>query len=262
MLELFELSVRYGEKNSRFSLDKVTMSLKNEKAVIVGPNGSGKTTLLKSILGLSPISSGTAKVYGTDVKRISNDIRVSTNIVDVYRLLRLNVEDIIELYSELKNSTPEEPEQMLADFGLKSVRRKKMYQLSAGEQKMICNIMALSFSPGLILLDEPFDNVDQARRLSLASMLNETDGEIILNTHEFDLLNRLADWDMYFMIEGKLFGKFRVSQLKDLYLNKGEIPGGLSFVDTSYGKFSITEKSGEVPIFGARSFDYALDEVA
>lgn len=261
MLQLNELTVNYGKRQSKPVLDRINMSLSSEKVVIVGPNGSGKTTLIKAILGLAPVANGSVKVFGREAINISGETRVSTNLSEVYRLMRLAVHDLIELYSEIKGSHSSGPMQMIHDFGLKGILEKKIYQLSSGEQKMLSNILALSYNPELVLLDEPFDNVDHARRLRLASMLNETRGEILLNTHEFDILSKLENWFLYFMIEGRLFGKFLVSQLKVLYLNRGDIPGNLSVIETSFGKFSITEGSGEVAISGARNLNSLLEEV-
>ena len=45
----------------------------------------------------------------------------------------------------------------------------------------------MSFSPSIILLDEPFDNVDQSRRIKLIRLLKEVKSDILLNTHELNL---------------------------------------------------------------------------
>ncbi|WP_393971780.1 hypothetical protein OXIME_000364 [Oxyplasma meridianum] len=127
---------------------------------------------------------------------------------------------------------------------------------------MVGNILALSFSPLLVILDEPFDNVDQERRHKLLDHLINMKATILLNTHEFDLLPRMSGWSIYFMIEGKLFGKFKADQIKRLYINKGEVEGNIAVMQTSFGKFSITENSGTIPIANVRNFNSIFDEVA
>ena len=62
---------------------------------------------------------------------------------------------------------------LIHDFGLESVLGKKVHEPSTGQQKMFGNIMAVSFSPKLVFLDEPFDNVDEARRGRLIEILKE-----------------------------------------------------------------------------------------
>lgn len=262
MIEFANVSVKYDKRYGKNALENINLKMQHEKVVVVGPNGSGKTTLLKVILGLVQADSGIVSVNGTDVKAIKGEISVSTNLAEVYRIMGSTVGDLIRMYSELKGSDPAVAEEMIHGFGLEATLQKKIHQLSSGEQKMVGNIMSLSFSPSTILMDEPFDNVDQGRRLKLLDMINKSGVDIMINTHEFDLLNRLEDWGLYFIIEGKIFGKFQVSQLKNLYLNKGEIAGSISVIDTSFGKFSITENSGKVPIGSARNLNSMFDEVA
>lgn len=262
MIELKDVKVKYDGRYSRYALENITMKMKNEKIVVVGPNGSGKTTLLKVLMGLVQIESGEAYVNGNDVRTIKGEMGVSTNMAEVYRIMGATVRNLIMIYSELKGSDPAGPEDAVYKFGLETILDKRIHQLSSGEQKMIGNIMSLSFNPSLILMDEPFDNVDQGRRLKLLDMVEKTGAEMIINTHEFDLLNRLNGWGLYFIIEGKLFGKFQVSQLKNLYINRGEISESLAVMDTSFGKFSITENSGSVPIASARNLNSIFEEVA
>ena len=262
MFQLDELCVNYQKGHIRPALEGVTMSLNSEKAVIVGPNGSGKTTLIKTLLGLVQASSGRIRVFGKDPREISGEVRVSTNLIDVYRIMRLSISDLIRMYSEMKGFEPDGPLEMIQSFGLGEILGKKIHETSSGEQKMVSNILALSFSPQLILLDEPFDNVDLPRRLKFSGILNSIDSEILLNTHEFDVLPRLGDWSLYFMIEGRLFGKFRTSQLKDLYINRGNVEGSLSIMETSFGTFSVTEHDGQVPITGAGNLTALLGQVA
>lgn len=262
MIDLKDVTVKYDRRYSRYALEHINMSMKNEKVVVVGPNGSGKTTLLKVLLGLVQVESGVACINGMDVRAIKGEMGVSTNMAEVYRIMGVTVRDMIRIYSGLKGSDPAVPEDTVSKFGLETILDKRIHQLSSGEQKMIGNIMSLSFNPSLILMDEPFDNVDQGRRLKLLDMVEKNGAEMMINTHEFDLLNRLQGWALYFIIEGKLFGKFQVSQLKNLYINRGELSDALAVMDTSFGKFSITENSGSVPIASARNLNSIFEEVA
>ena len=261
MIELENVTVKYSKNQLRNSLENVSFQADNEKIVFVGPNGSGKTTILKTILGLVQITGGVVKVYGKNVNEISNELSVSTNLPETYRLVGGTVRDIVNIYAELRGGKPEEALALIESFNLTETLSSKLFQLSSGQQKMVCNILALCFSPRIILLDEPFDNVDQAGRLKLLLLIEKSQAEMMINTHEFDLLNRLKDWSMYFIIEGRLFGKFLCSQLKDLYLNKGEVESNIAIVETSFGNFSITQGTGAVPIASARNLNSLFDEV-
>ncbi|MEM0157522.1 MAG: ATP-binding cassette domain-containing protein [Thermoplasmataceae archaeon] len=262
MVEIVNATVRYNKMSKKAALDAVNFTSGGEKAVIIGPNGSGKTTILRLLLGLAISETGTVKVFGQSVNRIKNETRVSTNLSDVYRIMRCTVLDTFKIYAKMKGGNMEEPIDMIRKFGLQGILGNKLYELSTGQQKMVCNILAFSFSPSIILLDEPFDNVDQGSRIKLLEIIGNYKGDIILNTHEFDFLNRLKGWSMYFMIEGKIFGKFNSDQLRDLYLNKGEIAGNLGVIETSFGKFCITENYGSVPISTSRNLNSMFDEVA
>ncbi len=260
MLEIDDLSVTYRKGSD--ALKGVNLKLHKGKAVVVGPNGSGKTTLLRATLGLAPISRGRVRVFGLDVQSIRTDTRLSTNVLEVYRLARLRVKDIISLYAELKGADPAQSLKMIDDFELGGILSKWIYELSSGQQKLLGNILALSFEPRLCLLDEPFDQVDQSRRLRLAQLLRDFPGEVLLNTHEFGLLDRLGDSALYFMIEGRLFGSFELSQLTRLYISRGEVAGALVTLDTSYGKFSVTLDRGEAAITTSTSLERLLEAVA
>lgn len=262
MLSAENLVVSYDGTGSRRTLDNVSLKLGNEKAVIVGPNGSGKTSLIKAFLGLAPVSSGSLEVMGKPPGKISGMTNVSTNLPDVYRIMRLAIGDLIRVYADLKGSSQSEAMDLIGTFQLEHVLGKYIHQLSSGEQKMVCNILSMSFRPDLILLDEPFDSVDQGRRLKLASLLNSMQCGVLLNTHEFEVIRRLTGWSMYFMIEGRLFGRFLASQLPNLYINRGIVEGHISRIETSFGDYSITENGGQVPIAGARNLASLLDEVS
>lgn len=261
MIDIEGATVRYSKKSMRNALENLSLHVQNEKVVIVGPNGSGKTTILKLLVGLVGNVSGTAMVNGKNVKDITNDLSLSINLPEVYRLVNGTVKDLTSLYAELKGGNAREALTLMEEFNLNETFNSKLFELSSGQQKMVCNILALSFSPNIILLDEPFDNIDQSGRLKLMNIIEHSTADIILNTHEFDLLSRLKDWSMYFIMEGRLFGKFKCSQLKNLYINKGEVSGYISLVTTSFGTFSITEGKGEVPISTARNLNSLFDEV-
>lgn len=196
------------------------------------------------------------------MQKIREDTRVSTNLLEVYRLARLQVRQVVSLYAELKDADPAQPFKLIDDFGLRGLLNKWVYELSSGQQKLLGDILAMSFEPKLCLLDEPFDQVDHSRRLMLARLLSAFPGCLLLNTHEFELLDRLGDSALYFMIEGRVFGRFSSSQLGRLFISRGEVAGALATIDTSYGKFSVTLDGGQVAITASTSLERLLEAVA
>jgi ABC-type multidrug transport system ATPase subunit len=261
MLEIRGLCVRYP--SGKEALKKVDFSLRErEKIAIVGPNGSGKSTLIKAALGLAPITEGSVRVFGQDVRKIRGETRVSTNLSEVYRLLSGNTKELIEVYSELKGVNKNDYLDLIRDFGLEEILLKVLHQMSSGQAKMFGNIMALGSKPELTLMDEPFENLDQNRRIKLARLIQEFEEEVVLVTHEFDLLKKFSGWPLYFMLEGSIYGPFNVSDLDALYMSRGERADALVIIRTSLGEFSITRGEGEVSLKNATSFNRLLEEVA
>jgi ABC-type Mn2+/Zn2+ transport system ATPase subunit len=262
MLQIEHLFVSYdGNKNGSVLRGVDLLVNQKEKAVVVGPNGSGKSTLFKAVLGLAPVTSGVIKLFGTLSSKEHGDTRVSTNIVDVYRLVYLPARDLVKIFAELKGKSPDFAFKLFREFELNSILGKRLHELSTGQQKMFGNIMAVSFDPKLVLLDEPFDNVDENRRRRLIDVLNRLDSEIVIITHEFNLLSRLGDWGLYFMLEGKLWGRFSASQLDRLYISRGDISRAIKVMDTSLGKLSVTLDYGDVAVKTASNVNALLEKV-
>ncbi|MEM3655718.1 MAG: ATP-binding cassette domain-containing protein [Thermoprotei archaeon] len=261
MLEISGLVVRYGK--GREALRGVSLVVGDgDKVAIVGPNGSGKSTLIKAVLGLAPIVGGKVRVFGMDVDRVSGETKVSTNLGEVYRLLNAPARELIQLYAELKGVPPENYLKLVEDFGLEEILGKKLFKMSSGQAKMFGNIMAFGSNPRLILLDEPFEDVDQSRRMGLVKMLASFEGEAVLVTHEFDLLIKFADWKLYFMLEGSLYGPFMIGDLNTLYISRGEKPNALCTIRTSFGVFTVTRGNGDLALKYATNIDKLIEEVA
>ena len=105
----------------------------------------------------------------------------------------------MNIFADLKGYSPDGALKMFQDFQLEAVLKKKVHEFSTGQQKMFGNIMAVNFESKLVLLDEPFDNVDENKRRKLVKVLANLKAEVIIITHEFNLLSQLSDWGLYFM---------------------------------------------------------------
>ena len=262
MIEISNVTASYAGTEKRLALKNISLSIGKEKVVMIGPNGSGKTSVIKLILGILEKTDGKVTIDGVNTNEIHDYLGLSTNLSDVYKLTGGTVADTIGIFAELKNSDPSNALRLIDHFQLSNILGKKLFQLSSGEQKMIGNILALSFSPSIMLLDEPFDNVDQSRRIKLIRLLKEVKSDVLLNTHELNLLNYLEGWSLYFILDGQVYGKFNTGMLKELYISKGDIPGNLGLIESDIGKFSITLKSGDVPISSVSNLNSLFDEVS
>jgi ABC-type multidrug transport system ATPase subunit len=260
-LSIQNLTVRYRGSDADAVTD-VSLELDHDRVVVVGPNGCGKTTLIKAALGLTPLTRGSIHVLGQDVRTVRGEVGVGTNLTDVYRLMTIPIDGLISLWSDLKGGSEAEVRDWIREFGLKDVLARPLHRLSTGQSKLVGDLLALSHSPRLLLLDEPFDNVDLGRRHRYIELLARSPAAVMMNTHELELLHAVPDWGLYFMFEGQLIGRFRTQDLERLYVNRGRRPGALATFRTAIGEISVTLDAGDVPMKGSSNLSYLLERVA
>lgn len=260
MINIEALKCRY-ESGASEVLKDINLKLDGDRIVIAGANGSGKTTLLKTIAGLAPATSGKVEVNGTDVSGIRGMTKLSTNLPDVFDIASGTVGETIRLWSSLKGSDTVEAMEMVRRYRLEEILSRRMTDLSTGQRKMVSNIIAISFRPDMLLMDEPFENVDQDRRLKLVRDILDFQGEAIVVTHEIHLLKQFKGWKLYFMIEGSLWGSFNPEEVDRLYLSGGRDENSLFTVSTTSGTVSVTRDRGDIQLILSGSISQALEEV-
>jgi ABC-type Mn2+/Zn2+ transport system ATPase subunit len=200
------------------------------KALILGPNGSGKTTFFRAICALTNIASGRILIDERSVEDIyaSKGI-LSMNFPEVYTLIGSNVFDVIRLYTDLSDGDPGLALSIIEDFGidLGFLRKRKLSELSSGQIKIVCTALALALKTKHVLLDEPFEELDPAKKGRMVKHLNQYDGVILVNTHETWLLKNLQNWEVFFMFEGILYGPLLVEELLKARISMIDEPDSL-----------------------------------
>ncbi|KAG7526745.1 retinal-specific ATP-binding cassette transporter-like isoform X1 [Solea senegalensis] len=167
----------------------------------LGHNGAGKTTTMSVLTGLFPPTSGTAFIYGRDIRTDMDVVRSSLGMCPQYNILfkHLTVEEHILFYSLLKGRTQEEAEQevedMLEDLGLPHKRDDEAQNLSGGMQRKLSVAMAFVGGSKVVILDEPTSGVDPYSRRSIWDLLLKyrNDRTVILSTHHMDEADLLSD---------------------------------------------------------------------
>ena len=143
----------------------------NEIVALLGPSGCGKTTLLRAIAGLQPISNGDItignQVISTSTHSLASEKRNIGMIFQDYALFpHLSVFENIAF--GLKNMPKAEKElavdEMLALVKLQGYQARFPHELSGGQQQRVAIARALAYKPQLMLLDEPFSNIDSQSR--------------------------------------------------------------------------------------------------
>ena len=147
MIELVNLHVKYGWRQEH--IVKGVHAKFEGKHLILGPNGSGKTTLFRAITGLAPISSGRILIDGMDLDKIySKPGLLAINLSEVYSVFHLCAYDHLRLFMDLTDGDVDLSLNMLEDLGLSNdlLRRRKPWELSAGQQKAFSTVIALFLS--------------------------------------------------------------------------------------------------------------------
>uniref|UniRef100_A0A672SI31 P-type phospholipid transporter n=1 Tax=Sinocyclocheilus grahami TaxID=75366 RepID=A0A672SI31_SINGR len=194
--------VKVYSKSSRPAVDCFNMNFyEGQITSFLGHNGAGKTTTLSILTGLFPPTSGTAYIYGKDIRTEMDAIRQSLGMCPQYNILfnHLTVEEHILFYSLLKgrdrNEAEKEVENMLEDLGLPHKRDEEAQNLSGGMQRKLSVAMAFVGGSKVVILDEPTSGVDPYSRRSIWDLLlkNRTGRTVILSTHHMDEADLLSD---------------------------------------------------------------------
>lgn len=159
----------------------LTLSLnKGEIACLLGPSGCGKTTALRSIAGFETLSGGTImldeQVLSSPTKHQPPHARQVGMVFQDYALFpHLTVSENIAF--GLKGMSKAEKEvrvnELLSLINLEQYGKYYPHQLSGGQQQRIATARALAPRPKLLLLDEPFSNLDADLRTNLAQEIRD-----------------------------------------------------------------------------------------
>jgi ABC-type multidrug transport system ATPase subunit len=162
-------------------------------ALVTGPNGAGKTTLLRLVAGLAVPSEGDLHV---DVTR--ERIGFLAHEPLVYR--ELTALENLELYGKLYR-VPERKERigmLLERFGLWDARRQRVASYSRGMTQRLALCRTLLHDPDLLILDEPYTELDAQGAELLDAQLDELHGDktFLVSTHDPQRVRRLATYEL------------------------------------------------------------------
>ena len=164
---------------------------------LLGENGAGKTTLLRIIAGLARPSRGSVTVLGNrDLRQVSGRIGFMAHATLLYEELtaRENLAYFRGLYPEHSMVSMDG---LLDRVGLANVdRRRRVGQYSQGMKQRLALARAMLSSPDLLLLDEPFSNVDSKSISAMSALLGSLRSQgatLIVITHQLEALADVAD---------------------------------------------------------------------
>ncbi|MFI9818487.1 ABC transporter ATP-binding protein [Saccharothrix variisporea] len=199
-LRLDGITVRYGSLAAVSDVDLAVGD--GEVVALLGPSGCGKSTLLRTVAGLEPPASGRvtwdgADLAGVPVHRRGFGLVFQDGQLFPHRDVAGNVAFGLRMHRVDREARRKRVDELLELVGLAGYQRRRVTELSGGEQQRVALARALAPRPRLVLLDEPLSALDRALReqlaVDLARLLREAGATALVVTHDHDEAFTLAD---------------------------------------------------------------------
>ena len=238
-LDIKNLSKRYDKKSA---IENINIELEKGKILcILGPSGCGKSTILKSIGGFLNLDTGSIILDGKEISKLDAADREVATVFQSYALFpNMNVIENVSYglkfrYKD-KRKIREIALEMIEKVGLEGYEKKEISSLSGGEQQRVAFARSLVIRPKLLLLDEPFSNLDAKLRVQMQDQIKklqrEFDISMIFVTHDQAEAFSIAD--------------------KIILMNKGniiQVDTPIDLYNTPKDRFSL-EFIGKANIYG------------
>ena len=176
VIELDNLEVRLG---ARTILKKLNGSLSGRAIGLLGPNGAGKSTLINTLLGFFPPQSGTARIFGKDIRTDARALRRLIGYMpenDSF-IADMTAVRFVRMMAELSGLPPDEALERTHEafyyVGLGEARYRNLGTYSLGMKQMAKLAQAIAHGPKLLFLDEPTNGLDPAARVRMIKLIRE-----------------------------------------------------------------------------------------
>lgn len=240
-LSLKNISKKYKDKEI---LNNISFDIKEGELVcILGPSGCGKTTLLNIIGGFVSNFSGDVLLSDENINNIPPEKREIATVFQSYGLFtHKNVIDNVSYGLKLlkidKNMREKRARDMLEKVGLAGYDKKKIKELSGGEQQRVAIARSMVLNPKLLLLDEPLSNLDvhlrDVMRKEIKRIQKQFGVTMIIVTHDQEDAFKLAD-RVIVINEGHIE---QIGTPEELYKNPKN-----NFISSFIGENNIIDKN-------------------
>ncbi|HLN13266.1 MAG TPA: ABC transporter ATP-binding protein [bacterium] len=199
-LSLEHLTKRFG---TQAAVHDVTLEVQDgELMCLLGPSGCGKTTTLRMIGGFAAPDSGDIQIDGRSVVDLPPERRPTAMVFQRYNLWpHMTVEQNIAFGLRIRRleraAIARQVQEALALVGLPGSGQKYPHQLSGGEQQRVAVARALVLEPQILLLDEPFSNLDARLRVRMREEVKQLQRKVgittVFVTHDQEEALTIAD---------------------------------------------------------------------
>ncbi len=201
-LSLSDINFHHNDKKV---LDRINFNVKpGELVCLVGPSGCGKSTLLRLISGLTPLQSGAITVGNTVLADNKHDLAAKDRQVglvfqhpSLFPHLTVGQNIAFGIKHLSKEDQQKRVKELLQIINLIQYEDRYPHTLSGGQQQRVALARALAPEPKVMLLDEPFSNLDYRLRRDIAeeviSVLKEAKIPILMVTHDPEEALMMAD---------------------------------------------------------------------
>ena len=213
LLEFENVTMDYGNNievisNLSFEVNK------GQIFTLLGPSGCGKSTILRMVAGLETPSSGTIKIDGETVFDSSTNIpsekrKIGLVFQDYALFPHLNVYEniVFGLYGQKQSIKDKKAQELLEIVNMQGFEKRYPHELSGGQQQRVALARALAKEPSLLLMDEPFSNLDtslrEKMRLEIYDIIKKTGITALFVTHDQGEALALSD-KIAFLQKGKM----------------------------------------------------------
>ncbi len=193
---------------------------------LIGPNGAGKTTLLNMVSGLYTATSGTITFSGTRIENLPSHqiarLGVGRTFQNTHLFRELTVWENIEVAARVaqqyRPSVYRTADELLVQFGLEEVARRRAGTLPYGVQRQVEMARAVALGPDLLLLDEPAagaNEMESARMMETIRRVRDTEKcTILLIDHDLPFVLNLCE-RLYVLDAGRVIAEGDPQKIQD-----------------------------------------------
>jgi zinc/manganese transport system ATP-binding protein len=209
-----------------------------EFVAVLGANGAGKSSLLKVLLGLTPLTSGRASLFGRPARRGRKDIGYMPQHRGYGQSVPLRGRDLVRLGIDGgrlglggNRRARARVDELLEQVGATELGSAPLGRLSGGEQQRLRVAQAIATDPSLLLCDEPLQSLDLTMQGTVVSLIDRhrrnRDAAVLFVTHEINPVLSYVDRVLYITDGAFRFGTpdevMNSATLSELYRSEVEV---------------------------------------